>query len=355
MARFLKKPGTREITAFGKLGFVGVQRMESPLIKVIQYGEGHMEVHKDVPARSLEKYRGSETPVWINVCGLHDTDLITEIANTFELHPSVIDKITNTATRSSYEDFDDYLVVSLKMLKLNAEAREVEAEHILFVLHDQVLLTFQENDLDPFDPIRDRMQQSGNRIRLSRTDYLLFSLLRAILHDYRYLIEQIGAKIEALEEVIFKRPSADVLENIGDYKFEINYILKFVRPARDTLLQLCKSEHEFIDTPRSGHLINNVLELAMIASDSSETFRVILNDEMNIYHTNVASRLNEMFRILTVFSVIFVPLTFIAGIYGMNFEFIPELSYRNAYFILWGVMIMVAMVMVVFFRRKGWL
>jgi len=355
MARFLKKPGMREIPAFGKLGFVGTQRMKHPVINVIRYGEDHIEVIENAPPRSLEKYRGSETPVWINVCGLHDTDLITEIAEMYQLHPAVIDKITNTATRSSYEDFDDYLVVSIKMLKLEPQASEVEAEHILFVLQDQVLLTFQENDQDPFDPIRGRMQHTGNRIRLARTDYLLFSLLRAILNEYRYLIEQIGAKIEALEEVIFKRPSEDILESIGDYKLEINYILKFVRPARDTLLQLCKSDHEFIDVERSGQVINNVLELAMIASDSSENYRVILNDEMNIYHTNVASRLNEMFRILTVFSVIFVPLTFIAGIYGMNFEFIPELSYHNAYFILWGVMIAVAIAMVIYFKRKGWL
>jgi magnesium transporter len=345
----------REIPAFGKLGFVGTQRLEHPIVNVTSFSEDHMELREKVDIPSLAAYNGSKNPVWINVCGVHDTSMISEIAEIFGLHPAVIDKITNTGTRASFEDFDDYLVVAVKMLKINGQHDEVEAEHILFVLHDQVLLTFQENDQDPFDPIRERMLLESNRIRKGHADYLMFSLLRAVLNDYRYLIEQIGEKIEALEDVILDRPSGDILGRIGDYKLEINYILKFVRPARDAILQLCKSESEFIHPGYSERLMNNVLELALIASDSSENYRMILNDEMNIYHTNVASRLNEMFRILTVFSVIFVPLTFIAGIYGMNFEYIPELSYHNAYFILWGIMILVALGMIVYFKRKGWL
>ncbi len=355
MARFLKKTGSRELPALGKLGFVGTQRLEYPLIRVTSYSEDRIEVHENVSRESLRTFRDSPTPVWIDICGVHDTALITAIAESFDFHPAVIDKITNTGTRASFEDFGEYLAIALKMLKIREVPYEVEAEHILFVLHGQVLLTFQENDQDPFDPVRQRMHQENNRIRTNHADYLMFSLLRAVLNDYRYLIEQIGEKIEALEEAILDRPSEAVLEKIGDYKLEINYILKVVRPARDAILQLCKSENEFIYPQRSERLINNVSELVWIASDSSENYRIILNDQMNIYHTNVASRLNEMFRILTVFSVIFVPLTFIAGIYGMNFEFIPELSYQNAYFILWGVMILVALAMIFYFRRKGWL
>ena len=355
MARFLKKQATRELPALGKLGFVGTQKLEHPIIDVASYSEDYIEVKEDVGAQSLAPFKDSGKPVWINICGVHDTTLIAEVAEIFDLHPAVIDKITNTGTRASYEDFDDYLVVALKMLKINGQRHEVEAEHVLFVLQGEVLLTFQENDQDPFDPIRERMHQENNRIRKGRADYLMFSLLRAILNDYRFIIEQIGEKIEALEDVILDRPSGDILERIGDYKLEINYILKFVRPAREAIMQLCKSDSEFVHPEFSERLMNNVLELAWIASDSSENYRMILNDDMNIYHTNVASRLNEMFRILTVFSVIFVPLTFIAGIYGMNFEYIPELGYHNAYFILLGVMVLVALAMVIYFKRKGWL
>ena len=355
MARFIKKPPSRELQSFGNLGFVGTRRLEHARIEVISYSETHFDRQSGVAVESLAELKGSLHPVWINVCGLHDLDLIRQIAEVFNLHPAVIDKITNSGARASFEDFDDYLVVTMKLLKLNEVEYEVEAEHILFVLYGQVLITFQENDQDPFEPIRMRMGQEVNRVRSGWTDYLMFALLRALLHDYRYLIERIGEHIENLEDVIFERPSEDVLVKLSDYKLEINYILRYIRPAKDAILQLLHTDSALIHPKASSRVMNNVMELILLATDASENYRQILNDELNIYHTNMASRLNEMFRILTVFSVIFVPLTFLAGIYGMNFEHIPELSYPYAYFILLGIMLLVALGMLVYFRRKEWL
>jgi magnesium transporter len=355
MARFLKKQSPSEIKAFGKLGFVGIQKMERPIIDVINFSSGEIEQHEDISVDELEKYKELDSVSWINVSGLHDTEIISRIGETFELHPMVIDKITNTDNRPSFEDYDDYLILVLKMLHMDKEEMVMHSEHILFALFENVLITFQENKDDPFGPIRERMMKSVNRVRKGSTDYLLFALIRAINNQYTHSIEFIGQKIEKIEDLIFSQQSKDLLEELNDYNLEINYTSKIIRPAKDAVISICKSDSVLISEEQSQYIINNVHDSILIVSDSCENYRVMLHDQLNIYHTNVSTRLNEMFRVLTIFSVIFVPMTFIAGIYGMNFEVIPELSNPYGYYMVWAVMLVMAFSMLIYFRRKGWL
>ncbi len=355
MARFLKKQSPTEIKPFGKLGFVGARKMDQPLIEVFDFSEKEIEHKKDVTIEELAGYKESSTVSWINIYGLHDTELINQIGQIYELHPMLIDKITNTGDRPSFEDYDDYVVLVLKMLHLDKSNLTMQSEHILFALFDNILITFQENQVDPFGPIRERLQKTTNRIRKGNTDYLLFVMIRAITNQYTNCLEYIGQKIENIEDEIFGQQSNEVLQDLNDYNLEINYTSKIIRPAKEAIFALCKSDSEIISQESSQYIINNVHDTIWIASDSCESYRTMLHDQLNIYHTNVANRLNEMFRVLTIFSVIFVPLTFIAGIYGMNFEVMPEYSQPYGYFTVWAVMIIIAIIMLFYFRRKGWL
>jgi len=355
MARFLKKQPPGEIKPFGKLGFVGTRKMNQPLIEVFDFSQKEIKHKEHVSVEELAGYKVSSTVSWINICGLHDTTLINEIGDILELHPMVIDKITNTGDRPSFEDYDDYIVMVLKMLHLDKSNLTIHSEHILFALFDNVLITFQENQADPFGSIRERLQKKTNRIRKENTDYLLFAMIRAITNQYTNCLEYIGQKIENIEDEIFGQQSNELLQDLNDYNLEINYTSKIIRPAREAIFALCKSDSENISQESSQYIINNVHDTISIASDSCESYRTMLHDQLNIYHTNVSSRLNEMFRVLTIFSVVFVPLTFIAGIYGMNFEVMPELSQPYGYFTIWTLMIIMSVIMLFYFRRKGWL
>jgi magnesium transporter len=355
MARFLTKQSPIEVKPIGKLGFVGTKKMDQPLIEVFDFSQKEIRHRENVSVEELAGYKESSTVSWINICGLHQTELISQIGEIFELHPMVIDKITNTGDRSSFEDFDDYIVLALKMLHLDRGDMTMHSEHILFALFDNVLITFQENQVDPFGPIRERMQKTTNRIRKGNTDYLLFAMIRAIINQYTNSLEYIGQKIEDIEDEIFGQQSNELLHDLNDYNLEINYTSKIIRPAKEAIFALCKSDSEIISKESSQHIINNVHDTISMASESCESYRTMLHDQLNIYHTNVANRLNEMFRVLTIFSVIFVPLTFIAGVYGMNFELMPELSQPYGYLVAWVVMIIMAVTMLFYFRRKGWL
>ncbi len=355
MARFLKKQSSDEIKPFGELGFVGTQKMDQPLIEVFDFSQNEIKHKEGGSIEELSTYKESNTISWINICGLHDTELINQIGQIFELHPMVIDKITNTGDRSSFEDYDDYVVLVVKMLHLDKSDMTMRSEHILFALFNNVIITFQENREDPFGPIRERLQKSSNRIRKGNTDYLLFAMVRAIINQYMNSLEYIGQKIENIEDEIFGQQSNELLQDLNDYNMEINFTSKIIRPAKEAIFALCKSDNDLISQESSQYIINNVHDTIWIASDSCESYRTMLHDQLNIYHTNVSTRLNEMFRVLTIFSVIFVPLTFIAGIYGMNFEVMPELNQPFGYFTVWAVMILMAVLMLFYFRRKGWL
>ena len=355
MARFLKKQSPAEIRPFGKLGFVGTKKMDRPLIEVFDFSSEEVKHKTDVTVEELNKYKDSKTVSWINVCGLHETGFINQIGEIFKLHPIVIDKITNTGDRPSFEDFDEYIVLELKMLHLDKSDLTMHSEHILFALFKNVLITFQENEKDPFKPIRQRIQKLTNRVRMRNTDYLLFAMIRAIINQYANSLEFIGQKIENIEDEIFARHSNDLLHELNDYKMEINFTSKIIRPAREAILSLCKSDDDLISQEDSQHIIHNVQDTILLATDSCDNYRNMLHDQLNIYHTNVASRLNEMFRILTILSVIFVPLTFLAGIYGMNFDVMPELHWQYGYLVTLGVMLIVTAILLFYFKRKGWL
>ena len=240
------------------------------------------------------------------------------------------------------------------MLQQEPDSNQMHFENLSLILTKSFIISFQEKKGDVFEPVRERIRKQKKRIRNGGTDYLLFALLDIVIDNYLYVVSTLGEKIETLEENLLLDPKQEIIGEINTYKRELNFLRKNINPAKELILSLVKLDSELFNDSTIVHYkelqdnINQVIE-------SSDSYREILSDQLNIYHTTVSSKLNDIMKFLTVFSVIFIPLTFIAGIYGTNFDFLPELHYKYSYFVMWGVILTVAIGMLIYFRRKKWL
>jgi magnesium transporter len=239
------------------------------------------------------------------------------------------------------------------MLQFNESEEKIKSENLSLIITPRLLISFQEQKGDVFNPVRDRIRKHKNKIRTSGIDYLAFALLDVVVDNYIYIIGLLGEDIENLEDKMTDEPKKELLEEINNYKKELNLLRKNIKPAREMILSLVKLESEILQDENRFHfkeLQDNITE----AGELSDSYREILYDQLNIYHTIMSTRLNDIMRTLTIFSVMFIPLTFIVGVYGTNFDNLPELHWQNGYFIMWAVMVIVAFVMFLFFRNKKW-
>jgi len=223
----------------------------------------------------------------------------------------------------------------------------------VIIIKEHILLLFQEKIGDVFDPIRDRMRKNKKRIRSSRTDYLAFALMDIVFDNYNFIISQIGEKIESLEIYLLNNAKESTLKEVNNFKKEIIYLNKSIKPCREIVAELLKLDSDLLEDKvfvNFEDLKNNVNQ----AIESLESYREILSDQLQIYHTTISSKLNDIIKFLTVFSVIFIPLTFIAGVYGTNFDNLPELHFKYGYFMMLGVMLVIAVAMIFYFKNKKW-
>jgi magnesium transporter len=354
MARFLKKQKKEIGLSPDDLFFRGKKKLEHVVMRVIDFDATNLE--EDVVAKVQEVLRYQKTPTvtWFNVDGLHSREIMQEIADSFQFEKLVLAAVMETNTRARVEEYGNCLLLSIKMLQHNEQDDTVSVEHLSLILTKSVLLSFQEKKGDVFEPVRNRIRNQKKRIRNSGTEYLAYALLDIVVDNYIFIISLLGDKIEALEAELLDDPPKNIIDDINSYKKELNFIRKNIYPAREMVLALTKIESDFVSEDTRTHF-RDLLSNLKQAIESSESYREILSDQLNIYHTTISSKLNDIMRLLTVFSVIFIPLTFIAGIYGTNFDVVPELHYKYSYFIMWGVMLSVAGGMLSYFRRRKWL
>jgi magnesium transporter len=259
----------------------------------------------------------------------------------------------NTHARPKIQEYDNCLYISLKMLQYDEKRNFISSENIVIIIKEHILLLFQEKTGDIFDPIRERMRKNKKRIRSSRTDYLAFALMDIVFDNYNYIISQIGEKIESLEIYLLNNAKESTLKEINNFKKEIIYLNKSIKPCREIVVELLKLESELLEAKvfvNFEDLKNNVNQ----AIESLESYREILADQLQVYHTTISSKLNDIIKFLTVFSVIFIPLTFIAGVYGTNFDYLPELHFKYGYFMMLGFMLILAISMILYFKNKKW-
>ncbi|MCW8860530.1 MAG: magnesium/cobalt transporter CorA, partial [Deltaproteobacteria bacterium] len=352
--RFLKKKEAIIGQVPGALVFVGEQKVAEATIRVIDYDQKQLSEKELHDISEGLTYKDSSTVTWININGLHDLDLISEIGKGFGLHALVLEDIVNTGQRPRMEEYDNYLFFALKMMRYDPAAGKIRSEQLTMVLGKTFLLTFQEQPGDVFEPVRERIRKQKGRIRKVGIDYLAYALLDTVVDNYLFIIERLGEEVEDIENEILDNPTHDILFKINAYKREMNYLRKTIRPVREFILQLSRVDSDLIQSPTLP-FFKDLLDLSNQAVDAIDSYREMLSDHLNIYDSRISNRLNEIMKVLTIFSAIFIPLTFIAGIYGTNFENVPELHFRYSYFIMWGVMVTVALFMLRFFRSKKWL
>jgi len=354
MARFLRKIDRVAGLPPGSLVFVGEQKMEKPRIRMIRYDEQAIEERTIQGLAQLDPLTESGRIAWINVDGLHEAELMREIGQTFNLPPLMLEDVLNTDHPPKMEEYDDYILISLKMIFSGPGKYEVRAEQLSLILGAGLVITFQEREGDVFEPVRQRLRRDKGRIRRMGGDYLCHALLDSVFEHYVKVIEIFGDRIEDMEDEVLGLSNPNTLQEINNLKRELRYLRKLIRPSREIALELARSESPLLGGNIRPYL-RDLGDLSLQANDALDIYKEMLTDHLNIHNSLMGNKLNEIMKFLTIFSTIFIPLTFIAGIYGANFDYMPELHYKYGYLLFWLVLLVVAFGMLRFFSKKKWL
>lgn len=354
MPRFIKRISAKAGLPPGSLVHVGEKKQDHIRISVMDYeGERFQEQHPD-QVETVFPLRNEVTTSWINIDGIHDTAVIEKLGQHFRIHPLTLEDTVNTAQRPKIEEFDDYVYVVLKMLRYDEVAARVQAEQVSLVLGHHFLISFQEAEGDVFEGVRERIRKGRGRIRRGGSDYLAYALMDSVVDNYFTVLEHLGEEIEDLEGRLYDAPDGtDPLTAIFRLKQEMIYLRKQLRPLRETLTRFQKSEHALVQE-QNRPFYADVYDHLVQAIEGVESLRDVLSGLQDLSITLAGQRMNEIMKVLTIIATIFIPITFVAGIYGMNFEVMPELGWRWGYAAVWGLFIAITVGLLVFFRRRKW-
>jgi len=353
MARFLKNREKTRGQSPGALIFQGEQRQEKVKITLTQYNEQTLE-KTEIGPDNLNELLKPGMITWINIDGLHDTTIIEKVGAAFSISSLALEDILNTDQRPRFFEDEHQLIIIMKSLKLDMNTEQIDSEQVSFVVGNNYLITFQEKSNRIFEDVLYRLHNNRGKIRKSGSDYLAYALMDTIVDSYILNIEAYGRIIESYEKELIN-PHKGLSDTIFKHKTEIAFFRKNIRPLKEITNRLQKSDSGLIKKATRQHYIPDLDDLVTQALDAIEIYHTMVADQLNLYNTNISNRANDVMKVLTIFAAIFIPLTFIAGVYGTNFQYVPELNYKYGYFGMWGVMIAVAGVMLIYFKRKGWL
>jgi magnesium transporter len=338
----------------GTVVHVGEERTAPVRVRVMRYDERGIE-ERDLPRAEEGTLRADGPGVtWINIDGTHDTELLERIGARFGLHPLTVEDIADTGQRPKAEAFDEYVQISLKMVSQEEAEGQVEIENMTLILGRNYLLSVQEMEGDFFDPIRERLRKAKGRIRRMGPDYLTYALMDAVVDHYFVVLENLGETLEDLDEELMANPGPATLLGIHALKRELLFLRKSIWPLRDALNTLEHGESDLI-REKTVAFLRDVQDHTIQLIDTIETYRDIVSGMLEIYLSRLSQRMNEVMKVLTIIATIFIPLTFIVGVYGMNFRWMPELEWRWGYGMVWTVMLLATALMLFLFRRKRWI
>lgn len=337
----------------GTISYRGKKQSAYTAIDIINYNK---DAYKKLESKNVEdafNFKGTDHITWININGLNNVDEIEKLGAHYNLHPLTLEDIVNTNHRPKIDEFDDYLFIVLKMLYFKDDD-ELIYEQLSLVVGDDFVLTFQEADGDVFNELRDRIATSKGRIRGLGSDYLMYAIIDAVVDNYLSIIEAFGDRIEDLEDSIFDSDTDTNASSIQALKREVLKIRRSIFPLREVINRLEKTECKIIDAKTHSYL-RDLYDHIVQVNESIDLYREMIWSLMDMHMSIISNKMNEVMKVLTIIATIFIPLTFIAGIYGMNFDNIPELHYQYSYYILWAVMIIMFIFMLLYFRKKKWL
>ncbi|UCH81472.1 MAG: magnesium/cobalt transporter CorA [Nitrospiraceae bacterium] len=359
MVQYINKVSKKAGLPPGSPVYVGDKKIEKVGISVMSYDEENLEIRELEKVEECFPFKEKPPVTWINVDGLHEITVIQELGSCFGWHPLIIEDILNTHQRTKIDIFDDHLFISLKMLTFNAKENKLNVEQMSIVLGENYVITFQERQGDIFDSLRNRIKSSKGKVRKVGADYLAYALIDSVVDNYFIVLEGIGEVIENMEEELVIHPSPGILQQIHTLKREMIYLRKSVWPLREIIALLEREETSLIKESTSIY-IRDLYDHTIQVIETLETYRDMVSGMLDVYLSSISNRMNEVMKVLTIFAAVFIPLTLIAGIYGMNFNpekspfNMPELNWYMGYPFALGLMVLVAAGLLYYFRKRKW-
>ena len=336
----------------GTLIHVGKKKTEKSEFELIQYDEEVLDAFSCNETQEVVAKFDTNKRNWINLDGLHNVEMIKELGTHFKLSPLLLEDVLNTDQRPKLETYDGIIFFPLKALN-TVKGTEIEYEQISLILGEDYLISFQEKEGDMFDGLRERIKDPANRLRQKQIDYLFYRLVDTIVDNYYVVMETLGTQIEDIEEEVYLEPKPATLNKIQDIKKELIFLRKSIYPIREAVSQLIRNDFKYVSEDTTKFL-QDVYDHIIQIIETFETYRDLTSNLMDMYMTTISNRMNEVMKVLTVISTIFIPLTFLSGLYGMNFQYMPELNWQYGYFTVLGLMVACVLGMIYYFKRKGW-
>jgi len=354
MPKLIKKRSKKAGLPPGTLVHIGNKRVEKVKISIIDYDEKQFQEKEIKAIKECFSYKDTPTMTWINIDGVHEIKVIEEIGKHFNLHPLILEDMVDTDQRPKIKDLGNYIFIILKMLYYAEKDNEMKVEQVSLVLGKNYVISFQEREGDVFDSIRERIRNNLGQIRKAGADYLIYALIDAIIDNYFTVIEKLGEETENLEDKVISQPNPANVQAIHKLKRDLIFLRKSVWPLREVINILERGESLLILKATNLYL-RDIYGQTIQVMDTVETLRDVLSGILDIYLSSMSNRMNEIMKVLTIIATIFIPLTFIVGIYGMNFQYMPEIKWIWGYPVVLSVMLIIVIAMLVFFRRKKWM
>lgn len=354
MARFLKNRENLVGQAPGAVVFIGNRKLDKTKFRLMCYNKEEIaEFESDNLPSLLSKIDNNQIN-WLNIDGVHDLDMIGSLGQHFDLSPIQTESIANTDQRPRVIEQNNKLVISLKALKFIPQSKRISSDQLTLILGSNILVTFQENVGTIFDPIRERLRSSSGKLRFSGPDYLAYRIMDTVADNYMFCLSEFGELVEKNEVKILSKNNPGIVKDLYLFKTELSYIRKAVWPVKEITKQLRNSDSSLLRKETTVYL-RALDDLIAHSVETIDVYHTMLTDQLYIYNTNMANRTNDVMKVLTIFSSIFIPLTFIVGVYGTNFDNLPELHFHYGYYAMWLVILGVTAIMLFYFRRKKWL
>ncbi len=348
--QFMRKSGSPP----GTLVYTGDKKVDKTRISVMEYSDAEFFEREVEDVSTCFPLKEKPTVTWLNINGLHDIHTMETIGNAFGIHPLVLEDILNVDQRPKFEDFEDYIFIVLKVAYLDETRNDLQMEQISLIVTRNCVITFQETEGDVFEGIRERVRSYKGRTRRMGVDYLAYVLIDAIVDSYFVILDRLGERTETLEDELVAKPDPETLQTIYRLKRDMIFLRRAVWPLREAIGALGRDTSPLLQESTQVYL-KDVYDHTIQVIDTVESLRDMVTGMLDIYLSSVSNKMNEIMKVLTIIATIFIPLTFLAGVYGMNFRYMPELESHIAYPLLLIGMTCVAALMLVYFRIKRWL
>ena len=354
MMKLTKKVSQKTGLPPGTLMHIGEKKIDQVRIRVIEYDEKSLEEKELTTIEEAIPYTDSDTITWVNIDGLHQVDIIEKIGRYYHLHLLTLEDILHTGQHPKIESFEDYLFIIADMLFYDEAEDKLKTDQFSLVLGSNYIISFQERYGTFFNPVRERIRKGTGRIRRLGSDYLVYALMDIIVDNYFMVLEKIGERIELLEEVLLTNPRPETLHKIHQLKRDLIFLRRSVWPLREMVHDMERGDSALFQENTTLYF-KDLYDHTFQVVDTTEVLREMVTGMLDVYLSSVSNKMNEVMKVLTIISTIFIPMTFIAGVYGMNFKFMPELDWFWGYPIVWGVNIAIGIIMLLYFRKKKWL